>query len=86
MIGTATIEEIIKTKFLSSDKFSLEIERYVLENNCNYIEGIIAYCEINSIDLDTVPKLLSKTLKEKLKHNATQLNFLKRTTKTKSVI
>lgn len=86
MIGTTTIEEIFKAKFLSPEKFSLDIEKYVLENNCNYIEGIVAYCEINKIDIETVPKLLSKTLKEKLKHTATQLNFLKKTTKTKSVI
>ena len=86
MITTATLEEIIKTKFLSPEKFSLDIEKYVLQNNCNYIEGIIAYCEIHKIDIETVPKLLSKTLKEKLKHTATELNFLKKTTKTKSVI
>lgn len=86
MISTSTVEEIIKTKFLSPDKFALDIERYVKENNCDYIEAIVNYCDHNDIEIETVPKLMSKTLKERLKYNAIELNFLKKTTKTKSVI
>jgi len=86
MINTTTVDEIIKTKFLSPEKFALDIEKYVHENNCDYIEGIINYCEQNNIEIETIPKLISKPLKEKLRHNATQLNFLKKTTKTKMVI
>ena len=39
--------------------------------------------EENSIELESVPKLLSKPLKEKLKYNAQELNFLKRTSRAK---
>lgn len=80
------IQQIIKSKFLSPEKFSLDIERYVRDNNCNYIEGIVQYCEENEIELDTVSKLITKPLKDKLKHNASELNFLKRTTKSKKVM
>lgn len=80
------IKEIIKSKFLTSEKFSLDIERYVLENNCNYIEGIVLYCEENEIELEVVPKLISKPLKEKIKNNATDLNFLKKGIRSKKVI
>ncbi len=84
MINTSIVETIIETKFLSSEKFSLEIEKYVIENQCNYIEAIISYCEENEIELETVPKLLSKPLKERLKINAEHLNFLKKTSRSKT--
>jgi hypothetical protein len=80
------IQEIIKSKFLSPDKFSIDIERYVRDNNCNYIEGIVQYCEENDIELEAVSKLISKPLKDKLKNNAAELNFLKKVTKSKKVI
>ena len=80
------VQDIIKSKFLSSDKFSIEIERYIRDNNCNYIDGIIQYCQENEIEIETVSKLMSKPLKEKLKNNAVELNFLKKTIKSKKVI
>jgi hypothetical protein len=88
MINTSIVENIIETKFLSAEKFSLEIEIYVKENNCDYIEAIISYCDEHSIEIETVPKLLLKPLKEKIKYSADKLNFLKKTSKskTKSVI
>ena len=51
----------------------------------NYIDAIVAYCEINKIDLESVPKLISKPLKEKIKCNAMDLNFLKKTSRAKLV-
>lgn len=88
MINTSIIENVIESKFLSAEKFSLDIEKYVMENQCNYIEAIVSYCEEKEIDLETVPKLLSKPLKERIKVSAERLNFLKKTSKskTKSVI
>lgn len=80
------LKQIIKSKFLTSEKFSLEVEKYVFVNNCNYIEGIVSYCELNEIELESVPKLLSKPLKDKIKNNAIDLNFLKKVTKSKKVI
>ena len=49
----------------------------------NYIDAIIHFCEKNSIELESVPKLISKPLKEKLKYEAMELNFLKRTSRAK---
>jgi|TARA_B100001094_G_scaffold331413_1_gene399609 hypothetical protein len=51
----------------------------------NYIDAIIHFCDANSIDLESVPKLISKPLKEKIKFDATELNFLKRTSRAKLV-
>jgi len=77
------IEQVIESKFLTPSKFSLEIEKIVTEEKCNYIDAICHYCEINKIEVDSVTKLVSKPLKERLKYDATRLNFMKRTSKAK---
>ena len=56
----------------------------VLDNeDMSYIDAIVHFCEMNSIDVESVPKLISKPLKEKLKYEAMELNFLKRTSRAK---
>jgi hypothetical protein len=51
----------------------------------NYIDAIIHFCEINGIDVESVPKLISKPLKEKIKYEAMELNFLKKTSRARLV-
>jgi hypothetical protein len=77
------IKEELDSKFLCPQKFAQEIESLVKECKMNYIDAIVTYCEENSIEIDTISKLVSKPLKEKLKNNATELNFLKKTTRAK---
>lgn len=77
------LEKAIEDKFLTPSKFALEIEKIVAEENCNYIDAICHYCEINNIDVESVTKLVSKPLKERLKYDAINLNFMKRTSKAK---
>jgi len=77
------LEQAIEDKFLTPSKFALEIEKIVAEENCNYIDAICHYCEINSIDIESVTKLVSKPLKERLKYDAINLNFMKRVSKAK---
>ena len=52
----------------------------------NYIDAILHYCDLNNIELELVSKLISKPLKEKLKHEAQQLNFIKKTSKAKLML
>jgi len=78
------LNEVLEKKFLCPSKFAQDIEKIVSQSDdINYIEAIIVYCEENKIELETVPKLLSKPLKEKLKFNAMELNFLKRSSRAK---
>jgi hypothetical protein len=51
----------------------------------NYIDAIVYFCEQNSVDLESVPKLISKPLKDKIKFEAMELNFLKKTSRAKLV-
>ena len=77
------LEQAIEKKFLTPSKFALEIEKIVAEESMNYIDAICYYCEINNIEVDSVTKLISKPLKERLKWDAIRLNFMKKTSRAK---
>jgi len=77
------LEQVIENKFLTPSKFALEIEHIVATENMNYIDAICHYCEINSLEVESVTKLISKPLKERLKWDATRLNFMKKTSRAK---
>lgn len=77
------IKEELSNKFLCPQKFAQDIEQIVKISKVNYIDAIVSYCEQNSIEIETVSKLVSKPLKEKLKCDAIHLNFLKKTTKAR---
>ena len=77
------LEKAMESKFLTPTKFSMEIEKIVAEEKLNYIDAIIHYCEINNIEVESVTKLISKPLKERLKWDAIRLNFMKKTSRAK---
>tara|TARA_B100001094_G_scaffold127780_1_gene123749 strand:- start:249 stop:506 length:258 start_codon:yes stop_codon:yes gene_type:complete len=80
------LEKVLEKKFFCPSRFAQEIETLVqLNKNMNYIDAIVHFCEQNSIDLESVPKLIPKPLKEKIKYEAQELNFLKRTSRAKLI-
>ena len=78
------IEKVLSSKFFCPAKFAENIESLVLENkDMNYIDAIVHFCDQNNIDVESVPKLISKPLKEKIKCDAQELNFMKKTSRAK---
>ena len=78
------LEKVLESKFFCPARFAQEIEGLVQVNSdMNYIDAIIHFCEQNNIDVESVPKLISKPLKEKIKYEASELNFLKRSSRAK---
>ena len=78
------LEKVLESKFFCPSRFAQEIESLVQKNaDMNYIDAIIYFCEKISIDLESVPKLVTKPLKEKIKYEAQELNFLKRSSRAK---
>ena len=78
------LEKVMESKFFCPAKFAQEIETLVLENNdMNYIDAIVFFCDQNSIDVESVPKLISKPLKDKIKRDAMELNFMKKSSRSK---
>ena len=80
------LEKVLENKFFCPSRFAQEIESLVQKNeDMSYIDAIIHFCEKNNIDVESVPKLISKPLKEKIKYEAMELNFLKKTSRAKLV-
>ena len=77
------LEKAIAKKFVTPQKFAIDIEKIVVDEDLNYIDAIIHYCEINNIEVESVTKLISKPLKERLKWDAIRLNFMKKTSRAK---
>ena len=72
-----------KDKFMTQAKFSGMVEEIVKNSDglTNYIDAVIVVCEDLDIEVDTVNKLISKPLKDKIKFNAQQLNYVKKTSR-----
>ena len=84
MMPKNELEKVLETKFFCPARFAQEIEALVQVNrDMNYIDAIVYFCDKNSIDVESVPKLIPKPLKEKIKFEAQELNFLKRTSRAK---
>ena len=78
------LEQVMAAKFFCPARFAEEIESLVLLNkDMNYIDAIVHFCDKNSIDVESVPKLIPKPLKEKIKYEAQELNFLKKSSRAK---
>ena len=72
---------------MTAARFSQEVEKIAVSNSdMNYIDSVIHYCEVNEIERDSINKLISKPLKEKLRHDALQLNFMKKTSRAKLML
>jgi hypothetical protein len=78
--------EKLEDKFMTAAKFSQEVEKIAFDNSMNYIDAIVHYCETNEIEVESVPKLISKPLKEKLKYDAQKLNYMKKTSRAKLIL
>ena len=57
--------------------FSQFIEKEVQEKQISHMDAVLWYCKENGIDEGTVGNLISKSLKEKIKLEATNLKMLK---------
>jgi hypothetical protein len=64
------------TKRVERENFSLSITKIVEENECNYIDAILHYCDENSLDIEDVPKIIDIKTKVFLEKDAMSLNFI----------
>ena len=73
----------IEEKFMTQGKFTALVEERVKDSNglINYIEAVASVCGEFEIEVETVNKLVSKPLKDKIKWDAQQLNYIKRTSR-----
>ena len=69
---------LITKEFRTSNDFSQHIEKLANVTN-SYIDAVVDYCERRDIEIESVKKLLSVSLKDKIKNEAEGLNMLKGT-------
>jgi len=62
---------------MNSKEFSLKIEGIVKEKKISHMDAVVWYCDENGLDTSQVSSLISKSLKEKIKLEATNLRMLK---------
>ena len=63
---------------MNSKEFSLIIEGIVKDKRpITYMDAIIWYCEQNQIEVESVGRLISKALKEKIQVEASKANLIK---------
>ena len=67
----------IEEKFMTQGKFTSLVEDRVKASNglINYIEGVATVCEEFEIEVETVSKLISKPLKDKIKWDAQPVSY-----------
>jgi len=72
---------IITKKFRSPNEFSLYIEEKVIKEKIGYMDAIISYCSEIDIDIETISKLINQSLKDKIRLEAEEQNYIKKQAK-----
>ena len=68
----------MELSFLTPTKFSTLIEELVISHKLSYMDACLEYCKDNNIELESLGKLVNKSLKQKIQVEAENLNFLKK--------
>jgi hypothetical protein len=61
--------------FDTPKQFSLHIEKMVKDRRISHMDAVLEYCKENYLEPEDVKKLINKSLKDKIKVNATDLNY-----------
>ena len=59
----------------SAKTFSLEVEKLALEKKITHMEAVLEYCKEHQLEPDSVGRLISKSLKDKIEANPRDLNY-----------
>jgi hypothetical protein len=65
----------------TQNDFCRQIEKYVEEWKVSYMDAVITLCEEKDIPVESMAKVLSKPIIEKIQEEGQNLNFLPKTTK-----
>ena len=60
-------------------EFFVKIQEIVADTKMSYMDAVLFYCESNSMEPETAGGLISGKLKQKIREEAENLNFLPKT-------
>ena len=66
---------------MTPKQFALVIEKRASKKKISHMDDVLDYCSEKEIEPDQVTHLINRNLKEKIKMNAQDLNFLPSTAK-----
>ena len=72
-----TDEYLFTKQFKTSSDFSQHIEKEASRTGAGFIDTIVAFCSKNNLEVESVKKLLTSSLKDKIKAEAQDLNLIK---------
>jgi len=65
-------------KILTKEEFSKKVLRKIMEANCEVMDAIVIMMNEHNLEVEQVPKLLDKPLKEMLESEMLDMNLLKK--------
>ena len=63
----------------TAKEFFLKIQDIVTDTSMSYMDAILFYCEKNGMEPETAGSLINGKLKQKIREEAEELNFLPKT-------
>jgi hypothetical protein len=63
---------------MTSQKFSIIIEETVKVKRLSYMDAVVWWCEQNEMEIEVAAKLCNGVIKEKLRYEAQELNFMEK--------
>lgn len=72
--------EVQELTLLTPKTFESKIEDLVWEHDCSHFDAVLEFCKDNEIDVEEVTRLLSNTLKQKIKFDAMEEGYVRRDT------
>ena len=64
---------------MTPKQFALQIEKIASKKKITHMEAVLDYCREKEIEPDQITHLINRALKDKIKMNAQDLNFLPKT-------
>ncbi len=63
--------------FLNEVNFQAKIEEMVSSGNATYIDAILEFCDTNDIEYESLKKIISSNLKDKIRLDAEDSGLMK---------
>jgi len=78
-----TEEKLFKHKIMTKKRFSMAVENLVANNReVSYIDAAVMIIEERGMQYQNLKKLLTDSLRDKIEHEATNLNLIKNAKKS----
>ena len=63
----------------TAKEFFIKIEDIVADTSMSYMDAVLYYCELNNMEPETAGSLINGKLKQRIREEAEELNFLPKT-------